>query len=328
MTAEPIYVVGTKRSGTTLLQAALGAHPNIAGPPETHFVFRIAELADYYGDLADDARLRRAVHEALDTVLLAPLELDEEEIFERASGDRTYAGLFDALMTTFAARSGKHRWSDKTPDQNAAGAWSLFPDARVVHIIRDPRDVVASRDETPIIDSEDVRELASWWRTFNLDNISAGAAAGPRRYLRIRYEDLVSDPEVTLRLVCAFVGEDYDPSMIDERRDTDAVSAVAWWQRRAREPIDPSRVGRHEQTLSRRQRAVVAAIVHRDLPALGYPAPARRQVALGHALNALAARPVRRARKAALPATPEERYALVQQYLADAVAATSAPPDP
>jgi hypothetical protein len=194
-----------------------------------------------------------------------------------------------------------------------------------VHIIRDPRDVVASRLETPIIDSEDVRAVARWWRRFNLENIEAGASAGPRRYLRIRYEDLVRDPEATLRVVCAFLEEDFAPSMIADRHGSAAVSDVAWWQRRATEPIDPSRVGRHEQVLRRRDRAIVAATVHRDLPALGYPSPSRRLVALGHALNAMAARP--RRRQPAL--SPQARYDLVQAYLAEAVAAATRPhPDP
>jgi hypothetical protein len=77
--------------------------------------------------------------------------------------------------------------------------------------------------------------------------------------------------------------------------------------------------------LSRRDRAIVAATVHQDLPALGYPGVSRRLVALGHALNALSTRPTRR-----LPAmSPQARYDLVQAYLADAVAAaTRPPPDP
>jgi hypothetical protein len=61
----PIFVVGHQRSGTTLLQALLGSHPNIASPPETYFVSRIADLADCYGNLGDDENLRRALHDTL-----------------------------------------------------------------------------------------------------------------------------------------------------------------------------------------------------------------------------------------------------------------------
>ena len=323
--APPIFVVGTKRSGTTLLQAALGAHPKIAGPPETHYIFRIADLADYYGDLTEDDRLRRALREALDTVLLSPLELDQEAVLDKARREPTYAGLFDAIMATFADRVGKQRWSDKTPDQHAVAVWRLFPDARVVHIIRDPRDVVASRLQTPIIDSDSAVALAKWWHRFNLSNIEAGSAAGPRRYLRIRYEDLVNDPEATLRLVCAFVEEEFAPSMISDRSDTAAVSEVAWWQQRAREAIDPTRVGRHVDALSRRDRAQVAAVVHRDLPALGYSVPARRLVVLGRVLRAAQARPSLPRRTKPVVLTPEQHYELVQQYLAAAVAVSTAP---
>ena len=49
MTERPIFVVGFQRSGTTLLQSLLGAHPRIAAPPEVHFFFRIYGLRDYWG---------------------------------------------------------------------------------------------------------------------------------------------------------------------------------------------------------------------------------------------------------------------------------------
>src|SRR5579884_827441 len=63
--SAPIFVVGFQRSGTTLLQALLGAHPRIASPPETYFITRIYHLRDYWGDLRDAARLRRVVEETV-----------------------------------------------------------------------------------------------------------------------------------------------------------------------------------------------------------------------------------------------------------------------
>src|SRR4051812_1404298 len=107
MGALPIFVVGFQRSGTTLLQAMLGAHPAIAAPPETHFIFRIAGLADYYGDLADDTLLRRALHDAINPVMpvFEHCGFDEERLFMRAKrGKRSYRGLFDTILDDYAER--------------------------------------------------------------------------------------------------------------------------------------------------------------------------------------------------------------------------------
>jgi len=63
MSERPIFVVGFQRSGTTLLQSLLGAHPRIAAPPEVHFFFRIHQLRDYWGDLAETANAAQASHD-------------------------------------------------------------------------------------------------------------------------------------------------------------------------------------------------------------------------------------------------------------------------
>src|SRR3954453_12508316 len=107
---RPIFVVGFQRSGTTLLQSLLGAHPRVAAPPEMHFILRVAYFGDLFGDLHDDGNLRRALHEALNPPLdmLAECGFDEDALFERArAGERGYAGLFTAIMDDYAERNGK-----------------------------------------------------------------------------------------------------------------------------------------------------------------------------------------------------------------------------
>ena len=78
-------------------------------------------------------------------------------------------------------------------------------------------------------------------------------------------------------------------------------------------------------SLSRRDRGLVAAVVHHELPALGYPSPSRRLVALGRALRAAQARPSLPRRTRPVVLTPDARYELVQQYLTAAVAVSTAP---
>ena len=322
MSTRPIFVVGSARSGTTLLQSALGAHARIAAPPETYFVTRISSLADYYGDLASDAALERALQDTLDFVLLAPLQLDAAAILLQAkTAPRTYGALLSAVMEHIAAAWGKARWSDKTPWQSPAVVWDLLPDAQVLHIVRDPRDVIASSVEAPWIEERPL-ELARAWRRFNTDAAQQGAAAGPARYHRVRYEDLVAEPESVLRVVCAFLREDFDPAMLDpEARSASGtvVEAAAPWQEGVATPIRRSSVGRYVDDLSRRDRCLMAPVISGAAAAFGYDAPRRRAVLAGRVLRPLelpgdvrrAIRHLRMRRRLA----PEQRHAATAEML-------------
>ena len=323
-TERPIFVVGYQRSGTTLLQSLLGAHPRIAAPPETHFIFRIVFLQDHYGDLADDENLRRALHDTLHPPipLLEEAGFREDAILAKAlASERTYRGLLDAVMTDFAERHGKPRWCEKTPTQAARDVFRLVPDAQVVHIVRDPRDVVASSLETPWTETS-ARQLAREWRRFTLENVAVGARAGPGSFLQVRYEDLTRDPEAVLRTVFAFLGEDFDQGAVTDmtrRRPTIAKSAAPW-QARVLEPVTTSRQGRWQERLTRAQRIAVTATIGDLLPALGYrPSSRRDRMVARAALPVLALDDVatdrRHRRVAARATTPAERHREIQDHL-------------
>jgi len=320
----PIFVVGFQRSGTTLLQSLLGAHPRIAAPPETHFIARVAHLADYFGDLADDANLRRALSEALNppVPLLAECGFDEDLLFERArTGPRTYAALLDTLMSDFAERHGKARWCEKTPTQPATWVYDLFPEAQVVHIVRDPRDVVASSLDVPWTGMA-TRRIAAAWRRFTLDNVRVGLEVGPARFLQIRYEDLARDFESTLSLVCAFLDEGLTTEMLTEpeRRLPTIASAAAPWHGTVLEERSPPALGSYRSRLRADRRARVAAAIGGVIPSLGYPAPRRSTVVAGHALNLLAwpaevPAAVGALRLRATARTPAARHRALEHYM-------------
>jgi len=317
----PIFVVGFQRSGTTLLQALLGAHPQIAAPPEMYFAYRISDHADYFGDLSDDRNLRATLHEALHPPvdLLADCGFDEDEVFLRAKqAPRTYGGLFDAIMSSYAAARGKKRWSDKSPGQPIDSALELCPSAQVLHIVRDPRDVVASSLHVPWADG-DAAALARSWRAFTLRNIRRGLELGPSQFLQIRYEDLVRDPVSVLQLVCTFLGEDYDPAMVDNPslREGTVPKVARGWQAHALDRITPAREGRWRTRLSRWEQVQVTAAVGPMLGALGYEAPSVRTKAAATPLAFTGAvrRLASRARRARPPMQPEERYRQARRFI-------------
>jgi hypothetical protein len=322
MADDPIFVIGFQRSGTTLLQSLLGAHPRIAAPPELHFILRVAYFGDYFGDLAEDRNLRRALHEALNppVAILSECGFDEDALFERVrTGSRTYAGLFAAVMADYAERNGKARWAEKTPSQRPDDIYNLFPHARVVHVIRDAREAVASSLEMPW-ERRRAAAVARDLRHFTLESVERGRRAGPSQYLQVRYEDLAREPQAVLRLICTFIGENYDERMLDPARRGQALMPSASWQAQAGQAIAPV-ASKWRAKLSAADRVRVQAITRDLLAPYGYPEPSKLVRALAPfaraevRLRAAGPEAIARLRR---PKTPEARYRAVRALMRSA----------
>jgi hypothetical protein len=285
---DPIFVVGAGRSGTTLLQALIGSHPRIAAPPETHFLRRMMIGASSWGDLHDDSKLRAAVTYAVAAPALQANGFDADRILERAKrGPRTLAGVLDAMMSDFAERQGKVRWSEKSPMQPSWLIWEELPEAQVVHIVRDPIETIASNLTKTGIDMHPTI-AAQTWRRFTTNSITAGEKRGPDYYLRIRYEDLAREPEAVMAKVFAFLHEDFDPGFIadhDRRLATLGTTSSPL----TKQVLQPIRIGAPiaEELLPDKAIAQITAAVADMMPALGYPSPPPEVVRAGRRANAV-----------------------------------------
>ncbi len=210
------FIVGVGRSGTTLLRLMLDAHPEMAIPPETHFLPPM--IASFGAVRVTPERVLEAIKEAPQSGWIES-GVDEEAFLAELRALRPLNAP-DALRVFFrlyAERHGKVRFGEKTPRyvesiDVIAGA---LPEARFIHMIRDGRDVALStnkrlvelRGTTPV----PIEKMAKRWRGRIL---GARRAATEGRYLEVRYEDLVLDTEPVLRKVAGFVELDWDPAML------------------------------------------------------------------------------------------------------------------
>jgi hypothetical protein len=211
----PFFVLGAARSGTTMLRLMLNRHSRLAIPFESHFLRQIfAELpSDRPLDAAEAARMTELViHEKN----FRTWHLDPAQVRELIGlAPAPLAALVDALYRMEIAPSGKPRWGDKTPMYYPC--WrrlmGLFPGSKVVHIIRDGRDVSRSLEKLGWHGAT-TAQRATYWRDRVVYAHEAARELGPGRNLIIRYEDLVLETRATLGVICDFLGETFEPGML------------------------------------------------------------------------------------------------------------------
>ena len=191
------------------------------------------------------------------------------------------------IYAAYAARRGKSRTGDKTPSyvMHLDLLGGLFPEARFVHVIRDGRDSTLSYLDASFGPTT-VAEGALYWRRFVARGRQTGRALGPARYLEIRYERLVAEPEAELRAVCSFLDLPFDDAMLRyPERAAELVGKVH--HNLARAPTAGMRDWKREMAPA--DVAVFEALAGDLLGELGYER-AYRRVPAGARLRALGAR--------------------------------------
>lgn len=209
----PIFIGGVARSGKTYMRLMLAAHPDIAVSKRTRlWTYHYAR----YGALSEPRNLDRCLA-ALQTNKHIRALVPDPNAIRRAfqSGPATYARLFAILHEMYAASLGKRRWGDQSEgiELVAPLLFESYPDARLIHLIRDPRDqyeaLLAHRPSSRwrIADS-----TARWNRS--AQRAIANTHCYPDRYLVIRYETLVARLPEVVQTVCNFAGIEPVPEMI------------------------------------------------------------------------------------------------------------------
>lgn len=271
MERGPVFVAGLERSGTSLLYALLASHPNIAMTRRTNLW---THFYGQYGDLREDANAERCIDMMGRYKRLVVLQPDWDRLrHDFLAGERTYARLFALLEEQHAERLGKPRWGDKSlnTERYADQIFASNPGARILHMIRDPRDRYAS-------------SVTRWKR--RRGGVGAGTAEWlssaraaqrherryPQQYRTIRYESLASRPEETVRDLCAFIGEDYAPAMLTmEGAPTfKEQGSNSSYEKRAAGVISTNSIGRFREVLAPGQVAFIQRLARGPMTSFAY----------------------------------------------------------
>lgn len=255
-----IIIGGCGRSGTTLLREILDRHPRIFCGPETSMFglpFWPPNIASFW-------------------------ELDETLLRQEVKSSSNLIRFAEAFYRKQAAQASKIRWADKTPNNVRAIEKILtwFPKASFIHIIRDGRDVVCSLRHHPkekyvngaLVPNKTNNPIYVCATRWLRDTAKGLALRGHPRYLELKYEDLVMNPESEIRRLCDFIGEDFFPDMLDEKSASEKtmISGRLINNVNAAQPITPKSVGRWRKDLTRKERKEFVDVAGELLIAANY----------------------------------------------------------
>ena len=281
------FVVGLTRSGTTLLRMMLDAHRELTIPPETHFVPDLIKAA------RDEAGTDAMLAALTESRTWGDFGIEAEEMRGRLArvekGDA--AGAVRAFFDAYAERQGKARWGDKTPAYMLAvqRIGRTLPESRFIHLIRDGRDVALSQRARALNEQPPPAEQAARWvKRIRKSREQAQSLKGAR-YVEARYEDLVRDPEPTLRRVCEFIELPWDAGMLGyHERAAERLAEMAGELRAegthatqeagyridnhapTTKPPDPSKLDKWKREMSPEDRAAYESVAGEMLKELGY----------------------------------------------------------
>jgi sulfotransferase family protein len=275
---RPVFIVGAPRSGTTMLAALLGAHSWFACGPETHFFNKIKP--NQFDSATSDREWPRKATELIMSLTLAHQRVADLYEFSAhelntflASRPRTIASMVEALTEQYAARNGKRRWAEKTPNHllHLRQLRSAFPEAQVIRIIRDPRDSAASMRGLPEGSDSILANAFAWheWHRQSRDFFDID-----QNHITVHYEDLVLQPETTLKELCRFLSVPFELTMLETSISGAAVSSKHEpWKTRAAQRLDASRVQAWKRTLPSNTRRAVDFVCLEGMLEFGYPIP-------------------------------------------------------
>lgn len=298
---RPIFVVGYMHSGTTLLLKILGRHPSVfSGEAETKYFECLPLIRHSYPDLHDTQKLREflpfvaavvqrgykigGIHSAGPSE--ATTELVDTVLPEAVTkpGRDPHGEMFRIVSDYLTRAAGRTRWLEKTPTHilHVDQIIESVPDALFVEIVRDARDVLASKktrreivwqtdryspEQKPLKHLEKAYDplwdSLSWKAT-----VRAGHSARTKysdRFITVRYEDLVKAPEARVKEICDFLGLDFQAQMLEVSSRNSAERGEV-----KKEGIAADAVGRWRRTLTPAEAALCQLLVKSDLERWNY----------------------------------------------------------
>jgi Sulfotransferase family len=272
----PFFIVGSGRCGSTLLRVMLTSHSRLSIPPETWFLIPLVKRFSIDRPL-NAAELQSALSIITGDYRWPDMKIDAQEFRHRVSqlAQPQMRDLAEVVYRWHVQSEGKARWGDKTPVyiEILPELARMFPGSRFIHLVRDGRDVAKSFKATGWDTGgrwlhDNTRE---WTKAVKFHWLWTQSEFRDR-VLLVRYEDLLLEMEATLRRICLFIGEEFEPQMLawEGKVDEQVPEREQVRHTKLKQRIGLEGVARWKREMSARETFVAEAFMGAHLTRLGY----------------------------------------------------------
>jgi len=226
-----IFMIGTQRSGSNLLRLMLNEPARIAAPHPPHILQRLMPLVPNYGDLEKRKNFRQLVEDVCRLVELSPVPwegvtLNRSDI-QRRCRRQTLLGVYEAVYDTMAKAWNARNWCCMSLGNIAylPQIEAHFRSPRYIYLYRDGRDVAVSFRKA-VVGEKHFYHIAKEWAAIQQMALGMRERIGPSRFFSISYESLTGEPELSMRLLCKFLGVRFEHSMLEFYKSDEARRAA------------------------------------------------------------------------------------------------------
>lgn len=281
---SPIFIVGTPRSGTTLLANILNRHSNLFIGGEFHFFDDIYSKRHILGNPTNPKDFECILNKLMTHYKRFNFNSDQKRIEKIFAKNliknrmfhecKSYKDIFSFFMNIQAYEAGKNRWGNQVPRDlfNMSNILKFYADAKIIVCVRDIRDFLLSyKFKWQNTSQKNINRIKSMYHpivTSFLWKFSIRKIADLRKKLRkkdfaiVRYEDIVNYPEKTIRLICGKIEENFEYSMLNIDSSNSSFDS--------QEGIFKTSVGRWISGLTSEEAFLAQWVGGRDLTHLGY----------------------------------------------------------
>jgi hypothetical protein len=272
--ASPVFIVGAPRSGTTLMAVLLDRHSKIAIGPETQFFTEFIPQ-NWTGKTPETHE--QLVDSALAFKRIADFNFDREQLLNHFRNyELTLPNLLRSIIEVHAIRTSKWRPGEKSPHhlQHIPIILHHFPDAKVICVLRDGRDVVRSLLDTPWAIPNNPRRLRLFcirWNDAAEQTLYYQKTLSPDRFMTVKFEDILRQPRSKLEQICAFLGEEFELTQLEPAQPSNVIPG--WekqWKSKASEMLDPGRIEAWRKSADQKQIWVMNSMMGNMLERMGY----------------------------------------------------------
>ena len=277
-TAERIFfIVGTSRSGSTLLQSMLSSHSEIVIPPESHFFHSSEELTQKHAYSKDKSEFRnRLIHFWYQNkTRISDLGLKMDEVAVQAASLDLHAplDLFTLQLSMYRKKRGKSIIGEKTPRHilQVKQILKAYPKARIISMFRDPRAAAWSEIKAHF-GSPSVYVTTRRWRNYIDMHYKLADALPSDQYMMLRYTDLIENPKGMLNKISDFLGVEFEEQMLQyyKRDEIGFAEGEKSWKKGTLKPIQENKNEEWKSSLTKWQVTLVEQAAGKRLQEMGY----------------------------------------------------------